>query len=178
MQQRYPYLGTATMFSKNIFFLLIISILLTPSLLFAQGQENNDATVLGKDTHSGNKSPADALLLAGNASSSLAQTETEQAPADSSTTTGGNFFKRLTTFYRQDWSGRLPNTAPTPRRALPAPLDSPPFPNGDWGYGGSPDIGASDGNVYPLMTALKLENARTKIWMGRSQHQLQHFRHK
>src|ERR1700747_1182649 len=55
-------------------------------------------------------------------------------------------------------------TAPASRRALPAPLDSPPFPNTDWGYGGSPDIGAPDGNVYPLMTALKRENARTKIY--------------
>ena len=47
---------------------------------------------------------------------------------------------------------------------MPSPLDSPPFPNTDWGYGGSPDIGAPDGNVYPLMTALKHPNARTKIY--------------
>jgi hypothetical protein len=50
------------------------------------------------------------------------------------------------------------------KRGLPAPLDSPPFPNSDWGYGGSPDIGAPDGNVYPLMTALKKENSRTKVY--------------
>jgi hypothetical protein len=54
---------------------------------------------------------------------------------------------------------------PTPvRRALDAPLDSAPFPNADWGYGGSPDIGAPDGNVYPLMTALKLQNSSTKVY--------------
>jgi hypothetical protein len=37
---------------------------------------------------------------------------------------------------------------------LPSPLDSPPLPSSDWGYGGSPDIGAPDGNSYPLMTAV------------------------
>ncbi|HEY5380907.1 MAG TPA: outer membrane beta-barrel protein [Acidobacteriaceae bacterium] len=47
---------------------------------------------------------------------------------------------------------------------LDAPLDSPPFPSSDWGYGGSPAIGIPDGNTYPLMTALKLENSRTKVY--------------
>ncbi len=41
-----------------------------------------------------------------------------------------------------------------PRRGLPSPLNSPPFPNSDWSYGGAPDIGAPDTNVPPLMTAL------------------------
>jgi hypothetical protein len=76
----------------------------------------------------------------------------------------GNFFERLGHFYAEDWSGTLPS-GPTPvRRALDAPLDSAPFPNADWGYGGSPDIGAPDGNVYPLMTALKLQNSSTKVY--------------
>ncbi len=47
---------------------------------------------------------------------------------------------------------------------LDAPLDSPPFPSSDWGYGGSPAIGVPDGNVYPLMTALGKQNSRTKIY--------------
>jgi hypothetical protein len=111
-----------------------------------------------------NDSPADTLLLAGGVSSSIAQTETARAAAGSSTTTDGNFFERLAAFYRQDWNGSSQQTTPAPRRALPSPLSSPPFPATDWGYGGSPDIGASDGNVYPLMTALKRENARTKIY--------------
>jgi hypothetical protein len=76
----------------------------------------------------------------------------------------GCFFQRLTNFYRQDWNGTAQSAIAPPRRALPSPLDSPPFPASDWSYGGSPDIGASDGNVYPLMTALKRENARTKIY--------------
>jgi Putative beta-barrel porin-2, OmpL-like. bbp2 len=67
-------------------------------------------------------------------------------------------------FYKQDWAGTNPaGTSPT-KRGLPAPLDSPPFPFSDWGYGGSPDIGAPDGNTYPLMSALGLENSRTKIY--------------
>ena len=76
----------------------------------------------------------------------------------------GNFFERLGQFYVQDWKGTNPS-GPTPaRRALDAPLDSSPFPSADWGYGGSPLIGTPDGNVYPLMTALKLENSRVKVY--------------
>jgi hypothetical protein len=76
----------------------------------------------------------------------------------------GNFFKRLGKFYAADWTGELPASAAPERRALDAPLQSPPFPNSDWGYGGSPIIGVPDGNVYPLMTALKNENSRTKVY--------------
>jgi hypothetical protein len=75
-----------------------------------------------------------------------------------------NVFKRLGKFYAADWTGKL-MAAPTPeRRALDAPLESPPFPSCDWGYGGSPAIGVLDGNVYPLMTALRMENSRTKVY--------------
>jgi hypothetical protein len=45
-----------------------------------------------------------------------------------------------------------------------APLDSPPFPNGDWSYGGSPTIGTPDGGSYPLMTALGHAGSRTKFY--------------
>jgi hypothetical protein len=85
-------------------------------------------------------------------------------------TSQGNFFQRLGSFYKQDWTGKLPASAPSARRALDAPLDSPPFPNSEWGYGGSSPIGVPDGNVYPLMTALKKENSRTKIfgWIAAS----------
>ena len=76
----------------------------------------------------------------------------------------GNFFERLGEFYVADWKGQLPS-GPTPeRRMLEAPLDSSPFPSSDWGYGGSPAIGVPDGNVYPLMTALRKESSRTKIY--------------
>jgi hypothetical protein len=76
----------------------------------------------------------------------------------------GNFFHRLAQFYQQDWNGTNP-TKPSPaKRGLAAPLDSTPFPSADWGYGGAPDIGAPDGNTYPLMSALGLENSRTKIY--------------
>ena len=82
----------------------------------------------------------------------------ETAPA-----TGG-FFRRFGHFYAQDWLGTAPPSAPSPRRALDAPLDSSPFPSSDWGYGGSTLIGTPDSNVYPLMTALKKENSRTKVY--------------
>jgi hypothetical protein len=76
----------------------------------------------------------------------------------------GNFFHRLTQFYSQDWAGTNPAGPSVTKRGLPAPLDSPPFPSSDWTYGGAPDIGAPDSNTYPLMSALKLENSRTKVY--------------
>ncbi len=79
-------------------------------------------------------------------------------------TASGNFFERLGRFYMGDWKGTLPTQPPATRRALPAPLDSPPFPSADWGYGGSPLIGVPDGNTYPLMSALQKESSRTKIY--------------
>jgi hypothetical protein len=76
----------------------------------------------------------------------------------------GNFLQRLGGFYKADWTGHLPSSPAPARRMLDAPLDSPPFPSSDWGYGGSSPIGVPDGNIYPLMTALKLQNSRTKVY--------------
>jgi hypothetical protein len=89
-----------------------------------------------------------------------------QGASNSSANNGltGNFFERLVQFYKQDWAGKNPAGPSPAKRGLPAPLDSPPFPSSDWIYGGAPDIGAPDGNTYPLMSALNLENSRTKIY--------------
>jgi hypothetical protein len=92
--------------------------------------------------------------------------ESEGAAQSSSTNdvpASGNFLQRFGGFYKADWTGKLPSSS-SPRRMLDAPLDSPPFPSSDWGYGGSPAIGVPDGNVYPLMTALGKQNSRTKIY--------------
>jgi len=91
-------------------------------------------------------------------------TATDASAQEQTRLDSGNFFDRLGHFYIDDWKGKLPAGPAVTRRALDAPLDSPPFPNADWGYGGSPDIGTADGNVYPLMSALKLNNSRTKIY--------------
>ncbi|AEU38699.1 outer membrane beta-barrel protein [Granulicella mallensis] len=98
------------------------------------------------------------------ASAALLQAAADTAAQHQAELQSGNFFQRLGRFYVDDWTGKLPSGPAPARRALEAPLDSSPFPNTDWGYGGSPDIGAPDGNVYPLMTALKLQNSRTKIY--------------
>src|SRR5580693_1724726 len=81
------------------------------------------------------------------------------------------FFKRLSQAYAQDWQGAAASGPEPPRRALPSPLDSPPFPNSDWSYGGSPEIGAPDTNVPPLMEALyggsngdAWERSRVKVY--------------
>jgi Putative beta-barrel porin-2, OmpL-like. bbp2 len=105
--------------------------------------------------------------------SSLDPQESDQPPnGQSSSASGtnsshaltGNFFHRLAQFYSQDWAGTNQSGPSVTKRGLTPPLDSPPFPFSDWGYGGSPDIGAPDGNTYPLMSALNLENSRTKVY--------------
>jgi hypothetical protein len=78
-----------------------------------------------------------------------------------------SFFERWADFYRQDWRPASSSTASPSapvRRGLPSPLDSPPFPNSDWSYGGSPVIGEPDGNSYPLMTAIDGAKSRTKLY--------------
>jgi hypothetical protein len=87
---------------------------------------------------------------------SLPDSPTPQAPQD--------FFGRLRTFYREDWHPTAPAGPASPRRGLPSPLSSPPFPNVDWSYGGSPTIGEADTNSYPLMTAINGAKSRTKIY--------------
>ncbi len=86
-----------------------------------------------------------------------------QAPAAEPSRTKG-FFARWADFYRQDWSGTQASSPSPARRGLPSPLDSPPFPNSDWSYGGSPTIGEPDTNTYPLMTAINGAQSRTKLY--------------
>jgi hypothetical protein len=83
----------------------------------------------------------------------------------------GRFLKRLSEAYVKDWRGPADSGPEPPRRALPSPLNSPPFPNSDWSYGGSPEIGAPDTNLPPLMQALygdsngkAWEQSRVKIY--------------
>lgn len=75
-----------------------------------------------------------------------------------------DFFARWAEFYHQDWWGTAASSPAPPRRGLPSPLDSPPFPNSDWSYGGSPVIGEPDTNSYPLMTAINQARSRTKLY--------------
>jgi hypothetical protein len=98
----------------------------------------------------------------------LLATASAQQPPDAPQP-NGNLFQRWGRFYHDDWFPAPPTpNAPAPpapaRRGLPSPLDSPPFPNADWSYGGSPVIGEPDGNSYPLMTAINQARSRTKIY--------------
>jgi len=81
------------------------------------------------------------------------------------------FLKRLYKAYADDWNGAAASGLEPPRRGPPSPLDSPPFPNSDWSYGGAPEIGAPDTNVPPLMQALyggphgqAWEDSRVKVY--------------
>jgi len=67
----------------------------------------------------------------------------------------GWFFKRLFNAYRNEFLGQeVTESAPEPpRRALPSPWDSPPFPASE--YQGYPLIGVPySTTVYPLMEAI------------------------
>lgn len=75
-----------------------------------------------------------------------------------------SFFQRFIQFYREDCHSTAPQAPPPPRRGLPSPLESPPFPNADWSYGGSPVLGEPDTNSYPLMTAWNGARSRTKVY--------------
>jgi hypothetical protein len=86
------------------------------------------------------------------------------APQTQKTVSTQGFFSRWGEFYREDWSGTASSSPTPPRRGLPSPLDSPPFPSADWSYGGSPVIGEPDTNSYPLMTAINGAKSRTKIY--------------
>jgi hypothetical protein len=84
--------------------------------------------------------------------------------AEASSSKPRNFFERWADFYRQDWFGTA-SSGPSPaRRGLPSPLDSPPFPDSDWSYGGSPVIGEPETNSYPLMTAINQAKSGSKIY--------------
>lgn len=87
------------------------------------------------------------------------QPQTAAAPAPPS-----RFFSRLAQAYRQDWTGTTPASPAPPRRGLPSPLDSPPFPTSDWSYGGSPVIGEPDTQTYPLMSAINGASSRSKLY--------------
>ena len=78
----------------------------------------------------------------------------------------GNFFQRLGHAYRDDWFPD-PHAAVSPsptRRGYDAPLDSPPFPGGDYSVGGTPVIGAPDTQTYILMQALDQNKSRIKVY--------------
>jgi hypothetical protein len=76
------------------------------------------------------------------------------APASSDCSNG--FGSRLAAAYREDAQPADPNAQPAKRRAMDAPLDSPPFPSAEWQLGAVPaPIGVPDTNAqYPLEKAL------------------------
>jgi hypothetical protein len=104
-----------------------------------------------------------ALLLPMLSARCMAQTGLPDNPAPQAQTTKG-WWGRLAEFYREDWHPTQAAGSAPPRRGLPSPLDSPPFPDADWSYGGSPTIGEADTNSYPLMTAWNAARSRTKLY--------------
>ncbi len=100
----------------------------------------------------------------------LAMQQTDHSPSavtSPSPAPQRGFFTRLGHAYLDDWtvaSSGVPEAPAPERRGTPAPLNSPPFPSADWPIGGTVVIGAPDTQTYPLMTALKKPNSRTKVY--------------
>jgi hypothetical protein len=111
-----------------------------------------------------------ALLLMSTAGAQTAGAAPEAAPGAAQTAASPapnqSFFSRWAAFYRSDWrpDTSAPAAAPPARRGAPSPLDSLPFPNADWSYGGSPVIGEPDTQSYPLMSAINGGRSRTKVY--------------
>jgi hypothetical protein len=91
----------------------------------------------------------------------------QSAAVDTAATeASGNFFQRLGAAYHDDWfpAPSVGNTSAPERRGYPAPLDSTPFPSGDYSVGGTAVIGAPDTQTYPLMQAINQNRSRIKVY--------------
>jgi hypothetical protein len=91
---------------------------------------------------------------------------TPEDPAQSISAPPGNFFTRLAHAYQDDWhpDAHAPVSPAPLRRGYEAPLDSTPFPSGDYSVGGTPVIGAPDTQTYPLMQAINQNRGRIKVY--------------
>jgi len=94
------------------------------------------------------------------------ESDLPKAPQPAASSGFRNFFERLGDAYKEDWNpSPAASSAPSPqRRGYPAPLDSVPFPSGDYSVGGTPVIGAPDTQTYPLMQAINQNRGRIKIY--------------
>jgi hypothetical protein len=87
-----------------------------------------------------------------------------EAPASSTPAAKPSFFIRFANAYQEDWNPTQPAGPDPVRRGFAAPLDSPPFPSGDYSVGGTPVIGAPDTQTYTLMQAINQNRSRVKIY--------------
>lgn len=108
--------------------------------------------------------PGAAMASTGPSGSSLQASA--PAPAGNNGCSQG-FLTRLETAYREDARPADPNAAEAPRRAMVSPLDSPPFPDGEWQLGGvAAPVGVPVAyGQFPLQKALSC--TRLGSWMQR-----------
>jgi hypothetical protein len=110
---------------------------------------------LGTVTITGHAEDAPGVALTANAGGDILPGAPESpqaasaAPAAAPVPAQRGFFTRLGHAYVDDWMGYSNGVpaapAPAPeRRGTPPPLNSPPFPSGDWPIGGTVEIGAPD----------------------------------
>jgi Putative beta-barrel porin-2, OmpL-like. bbp2 len=100
--------------------------------------------------------PADDSKASTDKSCNCENGKNDSKPDNDKTEQGGLFFSRFFHAYVDQFKDKKDepdDSTPAPRRALPAPFQSPPFPSGE--YQGYPLIGVPpDDTVYPLMKAI------------------------
>ena len=103
----------------------------------------------------------------------VAQTEPAPSSEPAPAPVRSNFFSRFFGAYLDEFKDSPSDESEPPRRALPAPLDSPPFPSSEWQ--GFPLVGVPYGTKeYPLTKALYgagtvgefLKDQRIKVMAG------------
>jgi hypothetical protein len=148
-------------------------LMLVPSAAMAQSDSPSTEPVLIAsstlpDAPSNTLNNTDSTAPSGDAASPSAQTPATSATPVTAAPPALNqsFLHRLGRAYVADWAGNGPGTAvpQQPRRGTPAPLFSPPYPATDWPIGGTPVIGAPDGQTYPLMQAIDENKDVNKIY--------------
>ena len=152
------------------FVLALLIIAANPWMAFAgTGQESATRDSQVASTASATKTdPLADLLDLSSYFDSLVQDSAGNAHTAPAPPVKAGFFTRLGRAYVLDWASTPPVTDPSlvsPRRGTPPPLYSPPFPSTDWPIGGTPLIGAPDGQSYPLMQAINENKSRSK-WYG------------
>jgi hypothetical protein len=110
--------------------------------------------------------PPEAATQPAAAASDPAPAQAAPAAAPAAPALNQSFMHRWGRAYTADWSGNGPGTAvpQSPRRGTPPPIFSPPYPATDWPIGGTPVIGAPDGQTYPLMQAIDQNKDANKIY--------------
>ncbi len=147
---------------------LFLTVILAPvGVMSAQTQVQPSAALIASTAEAGNLPVAPQVAGTVSSVDKTSSITGQPSPATLPAPAGlKRFFNRWGQAYIADWSGNSPITKATSQayRGTPAPIFSPPFPSSYFPIGGTPVIGAPDGQSYPLMQAINQNKSRYKIY--------------